>query len=124
MLLTAVVQLHSFGATNDAARFDIRPAIASRNFRKVSERHFIRFALQIAGVLLQVTWTCEFRDGIPLGPTSVVVHMSRMVNVSIGDPVVGLGAGTVGAGTVSLLCGAVARYWVLKSDFGRYQAKI
>ena len=45
--------------------------------------------------------------------------MSRMVNVSIGDPVVGLGAGTVG-----LLCGAVARYWVLKSDFGRYQAKI
>ena len=46
MLLAAVVQLHFFGTTDDAARFDIRPAIASRNFRIVSERDFIRFALQ------------------------------------------------------------------------------
>ncbi len=74
---------------------------------------------QIAGLLLQLTWTCECRVGIPLGPTSVAVHMSKVLNVSMGDPVVGLGAGTVG-----LLCGAVARYLVLKSDFGRYfQAK-
>ena len=41
MLLAAVMQLHFFGATNDAARFDIRPAIASRNIRIASERDFI-----------------------------------------------------------------------------------
>ena len=46
MLLTKVVQLHFLGDTDDAARFDIRPAIASKNLRIVSEREFIRFALQ------------------------------------------------------------------------------
>ena len=46
MLLTTVVQLHFLGDTKDAARFDIRPAIASKNIRIVSERDFLRFALQ------------------------------------------------------------------------------
>lgn len=46
MLLTTVVQLHLLGDTKDAARFDIRPAIASKNIHVVSERDFIRFALQ------------------------------------------------------------------------------
>ena len=46
MLLAAVVQLHFLGAIDDAARFDIRPAIACRKFRIVSERDFIRFVLR------------------------------------------------------------------------------
>ena len=48
MLHAAVVQLqlHIFGNTIDAAKFDTRPAIASSNFRIVSERDFIRIALQ------------------------------------------------------------------------------
>ena len=54
-------------------------------------------------------------EDILLEPTSVAVPMSKVMNVSIGDPVVVFGAGTVG-----LLCGAVARYLVLKSDFGGY----
>ena len=48
MLHAAVVrlQVHIFGTTIDAARFNIRLAIASRNFRIVSERDFIRIVLQ------------------------------------------------------------------------------
>ena len=46
----------------------------------------------------------SLEEGVLLEPTSVAVHMAKLVNVKIGDSVVVFGAGTVG-----LLCGAVAK---------------
>lgn len=46
----------------------------------------------------------SLEEGVLLEPTSVAVHMAKLVNVKVGDSVVIFGAGTVG-----LLCGAVAR---------------
>ena len=46
----------------------------------------------------------SLEEGVLLEPTSVAVHMARLVNVKMGDKVVVFGAGTVG-----LLCGAVAK---------------
>ena len=43
-------------------------------------------------------------EGVLLEPTSVAVHMAKLVNLRIGDSVVVFGAGTIG-----LLCGAVAK---------------
>ncbi len=46
----------------------------------------------------------SLEEGVLLEPTSVAVHMARLVNVKHGDSVVVFGSGTVG-----LLCGAVAK---------------
>jgi len=46
----------------------------------------------------------SLEEGPLLEPTSVAVHMARLVDVKMGDSVVVFGAGTVG-----LLCGAVAK---------------
>ena len=57
----------------------------------------------------------NLEKAILLEPKSVAVPMSKVMNVSMEDPVVVLGAGTMG-----LLCGAVTRYLALKSDSGGY----
>jgi len=46
----------------------------------------------------------SLEEGVLVEPASVAVHMARLVDVKMGDSVVVFGAGTVG-----LLCGAVAR---------------
>lgn len=46
----------------------------------------------------------SLEEGVLLEPTSVAVHMAKLVNVRMGENVVVFGAGTVG-----LLCGAVAK---------------
>ncbi|MCJ1277835.1 hypothetical protein MMC21_005649 [Puttea exsequens] len=46
----------------------------------------------------------SLKEGVLLEPASVAVHMARLVDVKVGDSVVVFGAGTVG-----LLCGAVAK---------------
>lgn len=46
----------------------------------------------------------SLEEGVLLEPTSVAVHMARLINVKHGDSVVVFGSGTVG-----LLCGAVAK---------------
>lgn len=59
---------------------------------------------QIVRLVLRLPGYMSLREGTLLEPTSIAVHMSKL-NVSIGNPAVVCGAGTLG-----LLCGAVTRY--------------